>query len=162
MSDFLAAQHLHYWRKPSARIILGLNYVLFPLLGLFGLIFYVFSKVTHPEQSWGAGFLPAISVLLLLPVFFQFNLRRSYKRSRVTDGECILEFTDDSIEAVMPGYAKSIFEWQAVRQFQENGKTLLVYVAPTRFFVIPKRVLIDAQRDELLGLLDRHMVRKTI
>lgn len=162
LSDYLVAQHLHYWRKFSLRLILILNYLVFPLLGLVGLALYIISKVSHPQEAWGAGFLPAIAILLALPVLFQFNLRRSYKKSRVTDADCIFELTDDNIQTDLPGYARSTIEWQAVRQYLENKKTILVYIAPTRFFVVPKRVLADGQREELLGLLERHIEPKKI
>jgi hypothetical protein len=127
-----------------------------------GVGLYAVNKVSHPQERWGAGFFPAIAVLLLLPLVFQFNLRRAYKRSRVTDGDCNVEFTDANIQTDVLGYAKSTVEWQAVRHFQEGRKSILIYIAPTRFFVIPKRVLAEGQREELIGLLDRHVERKKI
>ena len=162
LSDYLAAQHLYYWRKFSAKMILILNYVIYPLLGLIGLALYAYSVIYHHGKPWSAGFFGGIFVLLFIPLWFQFNLRRCYKKGRVIDANCNLDFNEENIQTDIPGYAKSTFEWQAVHNYQEGKKTILVYVAQTRFFVIPKHVLAPGQRDEFITLLQRKISPKKI
>jgi hypothetical protein len=44
-----------------------------------------------------------------------------------------------------------------VKRFSENGKVFLVYLAPSKFMVLPKRVFQPGQADELRALLQRKL-----
>jgi hypothetical protein len=48
-------------------------------------------------------------------------------------------------------------KWAAVKRFSENGKVFLVYLAPSKFMVLPKRVFQPGQADELRALLQRKL-----
>jgi uncharacterized protein YhhL (DUF1145 family) len=160
LSDYLAAQHPHYRQTLSKRLSLILIYGVFPLLGILFGFFYLLSLVHPTGKPFSFTFVISTAFLLLIPLWFQFNLRRLYKKSRVSDENCNLQFTDENIYAEMPGYSKSTVERRAIRNYKEGGKAILLYMAPTRFFVVPKRVLKLGQRDELIALLDRKIETK--
>lgn len=162
LSDYLAAQHLFYWRKVSSKITLVLNYGTYPLAGLLFLAYYTHSVIRHPGEHWANGFFGAVFVLFCIPLLFHYNLRRCYKKTRVIDADCHFDFNEENIQTDLPGYSKSTIEWQAVRHYQEGKKTILVYIAPTRFFAIPKRIFTPGQRDELIALLQRKIEPKKI
>jgi hypothetical protein len=50
-------------------------------------------------------------------------------------------------------HSKSEIEWAAIQFFSENKKVFLLYLAPGKFIVIPKRVCSVEQVSELHSLL---------
>jgi hypothetical protein len=48
-------------------------------------------------------------------------------------------------------------DWKAVKTFLENKKIFMLYLAPAKFIVIPKRVCTEAQIGELRMLLLRQV-----
>ncbi len=158
VNDFVSAQHMHYWHRFPARINLILCYGVFPLLGTLGMFLWVTSLITHSAKPFTTSFVVSILVLCAIPAWFYFNLRRCYRRSRVSDENCIIDFGEDHIQTELPGHSKSTLEWAAVKSFYEGAKIILLYFAPTRFLVIPRRVLTLDGHAELMELLKRKVL----
>jgi len=61
------------------------------------------------------------------------------------------EFDETSIRSTTQGTRGEI-EWSAIRALREDEKLLLIYLAPAKMFMIPKRVCTPAQIEELRQL----------
>ena len=61
------------------------------------------------------------------------------------------EFDDTGIRSTTQGTRGEI-EWSAIRAVREDEKLLLIYLAPAKMFMIPKRVCTPGQLEELRQL----------
>jgi hypothetical protein len=136
---------------------LALYYGIFPLLGIYGLYTSIVALTTQPNVPWAAGVAGGSVVFCMLPLWFRYNLRRCYKRTRISDENSNITLDEQNIQAELPGYSKSTVEWKAVRGYREGKKVILVYITQSQFFVIPKRVLQPGQRDQLIALLQSNI-----
>ena len=86
--------------------------------------------------------------MLCYPLFMRLRWKRCYVRTRSEEGECTVDF-DDAMIRTAAANTRSEIQWQAVRSFSESQKVFLLYLAPAKFIVIPKRICAEKLADEL-------------
>jgi len=81
-------------------------------------------------------------------------LKSCYKRTRSDSGACKVTLEHERIQ--FEGSAsKGELAWRAVKQLRENDAVFLLYTAPAKFMVLPKRACTAAQIEEFKALFDR-------
>jgi hypothetical protein len=152
--DYSDAQNLHAKRSGWTYAGHLLAYYFYPFIGLLILLF-----VFIPNRHDGSSNTKIVStvcglVLLALPLYRQFNLRRCYRRSRTKSGESTIDFGEELFHT-KGEHAKSEIQWSAIQSFSEDEKGFLLYLAPVRFLPLPKRVCSTAEVDDLRALFAR-------
>jgi hypothetical protein len=133
-----------------------LVYYIYPIIGLF---FLVVGLPIFGDKASNHS-IPTMVIcgiiLVFLPIYMRIHLKNCYKRTRSDNGECKLIINEEYIE-VEGQYTKGEMDWKAVKTFLENKKIFMLYLAPAKFIVIPKRVCTEAQIGELRMLLLRQV-----
>jgi hypothetical protein len=151
--DFIDVQRTHAWRKYSPRAA-RIQKILLPVSGLFlivmGVIIYTWHQVGFAIFNIAVGLYLALWSPLIVP----FLYKRSYRR-RLSGGSNQVEVTilDSSLTWDCPGEAVSILEWPTVKGVVESPTTILFYLSPASFLVIPTRIITPDQHQELMSLL---------
>jgi hypothetical protein len=151
LDDYLAAQRLYaksnWWlhlNQFAGRIVLPVmgacTFVLAFLISGKGVPWVIFLGMV------GLGIL-----LALYPLYMRFRLKQCYRRTRTDDGSCTLELNENVIR-MQGSNAKSEVDWTAVKSTAENDKVILIYLAPAKFYVIPKRACDEQQLNEVREL----------
>ena len=146
--DYSNAQSLHARRGWWPRFNLILARFIAPA---FGAVFIVCGLLSLGQAVIGIPFILTIGCglfLIALPLDRRLKLKRCYKRTRMGTGQSSVEFAETQIRTQVTN-CKSEIEWNAVRSFAENQKVFLLYLAPAKFIVIPKRVCVDNTIDNL-------------
>lgn len=150
LDDYLAAQRLHSTRNLWPRIMNFLLYFLYPVLGIlflfFGVGVFLERNSHHPVTMIVCGVL-----LVCSPIYMRMRLRSCYKRTRSDSGESTLNFGEERVE-IKGRYTNSELDWRAVKSFREDAKVFMLYLAPGRFIVIPKRACTEAQISDLRAI----------
>lgn len=156
LRDYKAAQTLHAKRSEIPYLAHCVSRYLYPTLGICILIFVFTSHHTvASSQSKAIGTICAL-ICVCLPLYIEWTARRSYKGTRSGTGNCTLEISQEII-TTKSVHSKSEVEWSAIRSSAEDRTTFLLYLAPARFLVIPKRVCTDGQVNELRALLQNNV-----
>ena len=159
--DYLDAQALHARRSVRAFFVYALSRYIYPALGICFLIFLVLATkpihnfFTSPGNGWGVF---ACAVLLFCPLLVRWSLKRTYTRTRSGTGDCLLDFAPGLIRSSMK-HAKSEIEWPAIKRSAEDKRVFLLYTAPAKFLVIPKRVCNPDQIEALRALFSAQIQR---
>jgi hypothetical protein len=156
VKEYLAAQYFHaessvwlYANLFAARFVL-------PVIGVL-LIVQSVSLWRHGNQSVLPFFLAPLGVFFVLyPLYYRFNLRHCYTRSRTGNDECELLFDEDTIRVQGPNSSGEM-KWAAFKKFSENDKLYLLYLAPAKFIIVPKHYFETGQVDEFRALLARKL-----
>jgi|CZKF01.1.fsa_nt_gi hypothetical protein len=154
LDDYLAAQRLHAIRSSWPRFTNALTHYIYPILGLCFLVLsipLIGSKV--PDHS-GLTMIVCGMILVCCPLYMHFQRKRCYKRTRSDNGECNLTLDEERI-GIEGQFTNGEMDWRAVKSFRENKKVFLLYLAPAKFLVVPKRVCTDAQISELRAILSQ-------
>jgi hypothetical protein len=154
LRDYIAGQTLHAKRSEMSFLGFCVGRYFYPFMGICILAFEL-----TPHHSAGTPPSKTLSVacgliLCLIPVYIHFMTRRSFFRSRTSLGECTFDFSPELIRTSGPN-SKSEVRWTAIQAFTEDDKDCLIYMAPARFLIVPKRVCTPAQTDELRALFAR-------
>ncbi|HEY3707253.1 MAG TPA: YcxB family protein [Terracidiphilus sp.] len=94
--------------------------------------------------------------LLSFPIPVRLHWRYCYRRTRSNDGEWNLDFSDDLIRTRTTN-SRGEIEWSAIQSFAENKNMFLLYLAPAKFFPIPKRACTPEEINELRALFQRQV-----
>lgn len=158
--DYLNAQRLHAKSSWWLRI----NY----LLARIGLP--IFGIVIIAATLWAVKFIDSLPLLIFefsiglfltfYPVYFRFKLKRCYVRTRIGSGERTFDF-DDTIILLEEANAKSEVNWAAVRSFSEDENSFLIYLAPAKMIMVPKRICPEPQLTELHEMCRRNIAKPT-
>jgi hypothetical protein len=154
--DYLDAQRLHSRRGWWPRVNWLMTGIGFPI---WGVLILAFAFLIHgPGVGWEPiVFMSACGIFLLAyPFYVRFKLKRCFIRTRIDSGECSIELGDDIIRTHSSA-TRSEIEWKAVRSFRESKKVILLYLAPAKFILIPKRVCSAGQTEELRGLIQSRL-----
>jgi hypothetical protein len=159
--DYLSAQRLHFQRSWWPRVNQFLGRRVLPVVGVL-LVIMAF-LISGKGVPWLGFLLPAAFgvFLTLYPFYIRFKLKRCYIRTRTGAGVCTMTFGEDLIRTQDPN-AKSEIKWTAIQSFSENIKVLLLFLAPAKFLVIPKRVCDESVISELRSLSQRKMQQRTV
>lgn len=150
-NDYLHAQWLHGDRRWRNGFVQVMNTRILPG---FGLLLIVLGLAA--SRNWvvvGLGLL-----LMSYPLLLRLYFRYCYRATR-SEGECKIEFNQDLIRTSTTN-TKGEVQWAAIRSFSEDKKIFLLYIAPAKFFVIPKRVCSEEQINELRCLFHAQVVAK--
>jgi len=154
LKDYIAAQALHAERSVSSRLFYVLARYIYPVIGICFLLLALLLS-THDSRHQSSPMLIASGAFLLLcPLILYFNTKRSYKRTMANSGRCDVSIDEDLIRT-SGSNTKSELSWDAIKEFREGGSVFLLYLAPGRFLVLPKRAFSDMQIEELRSLLLR-------
>ena len=148
-NDYLQAQWLHCNRRWRSGFVQLMNTRILPGFGLLLAVLGLAASV-----NWaiiGLGLL-LMSYPLLLRLYFGY----CYRTTR-SEGECKIEFNQDMIRTSTTN-TKGEVQWAAIRSFSEDKKSFLLYIAPAKFFVIPKRVCSEDQINQLRSLFQAQVV----
>jgi hypothetical protein len=151
-SDYLSAQRLHAKRSAWSRFNdLGVR-VLSPVLGTVILLLALL--ISGPGVSWTGPFVFMIAcavILLIYPLNYRYRLKSCYERTRIADGARRFDFHQETIQT-QEGHTRSELDWSAVQLIRENKEVMMLYVAPAKFLLIPKRASFSHQIDEVRQL----------
>jgi len=151
LKDYTAAQKLHAKRSEISFLGYCTARYFYPFFGVFILAFELTPH--HSSSSSNSHFLSVACgvFLILLPAYIYFATRRSYVRTMSGGGACTAEFTPEAIRTV-GAHSKSEVQWSAIRNFSEDERCFLLYLAPGRFLILPKRACASGQIEELRAL----------
>src|SRR5215469_3601697 len=142
--DYVDAQRLHAKRGWWPRLNLVLAYTLVPLMGLCFLLIAVL--IGRNGDAWTLFVIELVAGLFLAgyPLFVRMRWKRCYVRTLGEQGESTVQL-DDKLIKTRAATMRSEIQWAAVRSFSENDKVFLLYLAPARFLLLPKRVCSEQQ-----------------
>ena len=154
--DYFNAQKLHAKSSWWLRLNLFLAQIGLPILGVSIILFML----------WAFRFIDSLPLVLFefgiglflsfYPFYFRLRMKRCYNRILIGSGERTYDF-DDSKILLEEANAKSEILWPAVRSFAEDKDSFLIYLAPAKLIMVPKRVCSEPQLSEL-----REMCRRNI
>jgi hypothetical protein len=152
--DFMDAQRTHAWRRYNPAMA-RLQRALEPFVGVFLILFSVHLARTNANRGIVLlEFVLGLYVLLASRVLGPFLYRRAYRQRDSTGPDVTaLDFEHDAIYMDSPGHSSGKLEWPAILGTIESETTLLLYLAPARFLIIPKRFLEGSQLKDLSHLL---------
>jgi hypothetical protein len=151
-----AAQALHSRRSVMRYLSHIAGHYAFPMFGICLLAITFLSA--KPPGSHHTNWLTVIcgAYLLSCPLILRLSEKRRYMRMRSGTGDCAIEFDENLIRTQGP-HSKSEINWNAIQYFSEDMKSFLLYLAPGKFIVIPKRVCAYEQIEELRTLFQRQV-----
>jgi hypothetical protein len=85
-------------------------------------------------------------------------LGRRYRRTRIHQGPLTLRFEEDAIYSECPGTSSSRIEYSTIKRLYPAMNSILIYLAPAMFLVVPKRLMSDEERVSLVDLLEAKIV----
>jgi hypothetical protein len=161
LRDYMAGQALHAKRSEMAFLGYCMARYFYPFMGICFLVFEF-----TPHHSVGSQPSKTLSVifaliLCLIPVYVHFMTRRAYFRSRTRSDECAIDFSSELIRT-SGSNIKSEVNWSVIQSFNEDGKAIVLYLAPARFLIIPKRVCTSSQIEELRGLISKNVQQSPV
>jgi hypothetical protein len=154
--DYLKAQQLHSKRSFGPHLWYVLARTLIPVLGVLYLLFFAIVPWRTTHFGWLVVVLICGTYFTFYPLFVRLRLKRCYLRTRTEDGENSVEIGPESIH-LQARNTNSHLNWGAVQSFRENANVFLLYLAPGKFIVLPKRVFSPEQIIELQSLLTSHV-----
>lgn len=156
LDDYKAGLFFH----AESSIWLYLTYVTtrfaMPVIGAIVIAESVFLLVTNFSRPLAAALLFLGIVMALYPIFYRHRIKRFYERTRTGNNECNATFSEDLIH-VESADSSSDVKWTAIKSFSENNKVLLLYLAPAKFLILPKREFQPGQVEELRSMLQRKL-----
>ena len=155
LEDYLNAQSLHaqhhswlgvkFFRARFVLPALGVGIILFGLL-CFGAP-WAFHIILIFVGIW----------FVLYPWRRRAYLKRRYRRTRTGKAHTSVEISEESIH-VEGENADTELSWKGVQSYLEDQKTFLLYWAPAKFMILPKRSFTPEQISQLQSLLARKSV----
>jgi YcxB-like protein len=152
--DYVDAQILHgkrsIWSRAMRffwRILFPVTGVIFIMLGILALKSDGFSGSNLFLVLWGL-------LLIAYPFYVRWCWKRCYRRTRMgpEDDLHVIILHEDKI-SITASNTKSEFTWQVVKSCLENDKTILLYVAPAKFILLPKRAIRENDLNRLHDLI---------
>jgi hypothetical protein len=149
--DYFDSLRLHVKRSLWLRMNWFGVRVIAPVWGVLSIL-GAFWMLTWGPPGVSVGIVMVCGICLAgYPFYWRFKLKRCYVRTRTGDGSRAYDFGETQIRAQEPG-AKSEIEWSAVRSIAEDKKVFLLYLAPAKYILIPKRLCAEEVADELQKL----------
>lgn len=159
--DYKAAQTLHAKRSEIPYLAYCVGRYVYPVLGLCILVFEFTPRhfVGSPQPKLFATLCGLL--LACLPLYVHWVTKRTYRRTQSGTGDCTIEF-DPEIIRTKGLHTRSEVEWTAVQSSAEDVTTFLLYLAPARFVVVPKRVCTSEQVIKLRTLFQEKVKRNVV
>lgn len=141
-SDFLDFQFSHLRRSFLNKLLLvGLTIVVLP----FAAIFLLKGSIGLPALTiYGKPAAIFFSVLVLMLLAIWFSAKKAFSNDR--EIQMNSEYVFDASGILRSSESSTIrFSWSDLYKFAESGKTLFIYSAPAKAYIIPKRHLTQEQ-----------------
>ena len=152
LDDYLAAQRLHSTGSSWLMFQYVLIYFISPIFGLIFLIIDLLHFEDKASNHYHSATIIYGILLVCIPIIMRIHLKRCYKRTRTDNNESKFTFGEERIE-IEGQYINGAMDWRAVKSYRENDKVFILYSAPARFSIIPKRACTDEQISELRTIL---------
>lgn len=149
--DYLSAQRLHARRNWWLAMNLFLARFVVPVLGICLILIAALDFRVHVTGTLSAACLGLGIFLTLYPWYYAARLKRCYRRTRTGSEEQLVEIGEESIH-MQAEAGTSDLVWKAVGFFREDKNVFLLYLAPAKFILLPKRVLAPEQIVQLRSL----------
>jgi hypothetical protein len=162
LNDYKSALKLH--RKQTLRR--RLFPWIFPSLLLISLVVFVAASVKNNLAVASQAIAVAagsFAGIIALPTLRFLNTRKCYRLMfppTRTSAMTTIEIDDERIVEENPGTEEVRLPWSGVLDFVQDEKATLIYINPSRFFLIPTSALTPNERGELSTLVSRHMVKR--
>jgi len=141
-SDYVDAQIMHRWRryKPSTTEF----WMRFTPIAGFGFIVLGLFFFVRNLDLW-AGWVECLVA--------KFRLGRRFQHTRINSCPVTLRFEADAIYSEQPGVASSRIEYTVIRSLYPSKNSIMVYLAPAFFLILPRRMMTEAQQADLIRFL---------
>jgi len=151
-SDYVDAQIMHRWRryKPSTTEF----WMRFTPIAGFGFIVLGLFFFVRNLDLWAAWVecLVVLYCIIATPIA-KFRLGRRFQRTRINSCPVTLRFEADAIYSEQPGVASSRIEYTVIRSLYPSKNSIMVYLAPAFFLILPRRMMTETQQAELITFL---------
>jgi len=154
--DYLRAQRLHSKRTWGRRVWYIVSRTLIPVLGLLYVLIFVLIFWRTTPVGWLLVALPCGMYFAFYPVVVRLRLNRCYRRTRTGDEENSVGIGEEGIRIRAENPSNDL-NWKAVQSCREDQNVFVLYLAPAKFIVFPKRVFSEEQILELQSLLARQV-----
>jgi hypothetical protein len=154
--DYMNGQLLAATRSWWPRLNLFFAKWVIPAIGILNIILAF--MIAGNGISWVVfgGMLCLGTYLTLYRFSYRLRLKRCYARTLIGSGLRKFDFTDEMI-TLEESNAKSEVQWAAVRSYLENKSIFLVFLAPAKMIMVPKRICTESQLSELRELCRRNI-----
>jgi hypothetical protein len=156
LRDYRDAQLLHAKRSAMHYLAHCAAHYLYPLVGIAILAFeftpHHFVGLPRPNLT---GTLCGL-LLVCVPVYLRWMTKRCFKRTRSGTDACTIDLEQERVQT-KGSHTRSEVEWSAFQSSSEDAKIFLLYLAPAKFVVIPKRACTADQVLELRSLLQNNV-----
>jgi hypothetical protein len=152
--DYLCAQRLHAKRRVWTRINDFAARFANPALGVLILVLALLIK--GPGVSWTGPYVLMIAcgiILLAYPRYYRYRFKSCFNRTRIGDGRRAFDINEQLLK-LQEGNTRSECTWSAVQAIREDQNVLMLYIAPAKFIMIPKRYCMPQDIDEVKRLYD--------
>jgi len=150
--DYLHAQRAHAKRNAWSRIN---DVAIRKLAPIWGGVILILALLSYSPGAWRAGYFQVMIgcavILVLYPLYIRYRLNRCYKRTRIGDGSRVIDL-DEHLIKVQEGATRSELEWSAIQFIREDKNVLMLYLAPAKFLLVPKRCCPAQTLDEVKRL----------
>jgi len=150
--DYLCAQRLHAKRNAWSRIN---NFAIRRLAPVWGVLILLLALLAYSPGAWRSGWFQLMVgcalILILYPLYIRYRLNSCYRRTRIGDGTRKIDLDEHPIKA-QEGHTRSEFDWSAVHSIREDRHVIMLYIAPAKFLMIPKRCCSQQETDEVKRL----------
>jgi hypothetical protein len=153
--DFLASLALHSKRNLFRSFFRLLFTFGFPILGLFQWISVLFNFAARDRADifWTLFF---GATLVAFPFWFRFLYWIHYRRTVSQESDTAIDLDPDKIRC-QSAHTRSEIEWTGILRFAEDKRTFILYTAPGKYLLIPKRVCSDQEVAQLRILLQERI-----
>jgi len=94
--------------------------------------------------------------LLFTRMVTAYQAKKVYTKSPILSNEVSLRISGKGIRHDKKAGGNTM-PWETFSKYKENDKYYLIYTNPHQFNVIPKRVMNEAQKEELEGYLKKYL-----
>jgi hypothetical protein len=166
LDNWKAALRLHARQKIGRRIRYFIYDLVFPVVAIIGLIFVVYAQIIGDAKAvpeLGAVVTILVGLAIILPLFRQYAVRRSFKGFiplSASGPGYWFDVNDGRIVSTRPGVREATYFSASIRAVAQNKKTILLHISEILFLGIPIHILSTEQRTELENLIARRVTKR--
>ena len=148
LRDYFEGQLLHARRSWWPRLNMFMYRFGFPAWGALLMIAgFVLAATAAPPLPVVIVFAGGL-ILLSYPIYLRYRLKYIFRQTRSGDGRMTFEFDESGIRSSTEGTRGEV-EWSAIQTVREDQTLILIYLAPAKMFMIPKRVCSSQEVENL-------------
>jgi tetratricopeptide (TPR) repeat protein len=140
------------------------KFIVFGIIVLIpSIVLLCFSSDSRVNDVAFASFMPVIIYMILLPSILiggvYYTSKKGYESDIFLQNEQEYTFNQEGFQ-FSDKNSTTKMKWEEVYKYEEAKSNLLIYIALHKSFVIPKRLLTDAEADTLKTLFKNNVVSK--